>query len=37
MYNKMPLWACWSVFLCMCLLAMGVMLGMVKWLEKVTK
>ena len=37
MYNKMPLWACWSVFLCMCLVAMGVMLGMVKWLEKVTK
>ena len=37
MYNKMPLWACWSAFLCMCLLAMGVMLGMVKWLEKVTK
>ncbi|MDU7315833.1 MAG: peptide MFS transporter [Prevotella bivia] len=37
MYNKMPLWQCWSVFLIVCLISMGVMLGMVKWLERVTK
>lgn len=36
MYNKMPLWECWSVFLLVCLISMGVMLGMVKWLERVT-
>ena len=36
MYNKMPLWQCWSVFLIVCLISMGVMLGMVKWLERVT-
>ncbi|PTL32610.1 MFS transporter [Prevotella sp. oral taxon 376] len=37
MYNKMPLWQCWSVFLVVCLISMGVMLGMVKWLERVTQ
>ena len=37
MYNKFPLWICWSVFLAVCLLSMGVMFGMVKWLERVTK
>lgn len=37
MYNKMPLWQCWTVFLIVCLISMGVMLGMVKWLEKVTQ
>lgn len=37
MYNVMPLWQCWGVFLFLCLLSMGVMFGMVKWLEKVTK
>ena len=37
MYNVMPLWQCWGVFLILCLLSMGVMLGMVKWLERVTK
>lgn len=36
MYNKMPLWQCWTVFLVVCLVSMGVMLGMVKWLERVT-
>lgn len=36
MYNKMPLWECWGVFLAVCLVSMGVMLGMVKWLERVT-
>ena len=30
-------WMCWAVFAGFCLISMGVMLGMVKWLEKVTK
>lgn len=37
MYNKWPIWQCWTVFLAVCLISMGVMLGMVKWLERVTK
>lgn len=37
MYNAMPLWQCWTVFLVVCLVSMSVMLGMVKWLERVTK
>lgn len=37
MYNKWPLWQCWTVFLVVCLVSMSIMLGMVKWLEKVTK
>ena len=37
MYNKWPIWQCWSVFLIVCLISMGVMFGMVKWLERVTK
>ena len=37
MYNKIPIWQCWAVFFIVCLLSMGVMLGMVKWLERVTK
>ena len=38
MLNKMPaLWMCWAVFLVICLVAMGVMWGMVKWLERVTE
>ena len=36
MYNAWPLWKCWTVFLVVCLISMGVMLGMVKWLERVT-
>lgn len=37
MLNKMPkLWMCWAVFFVICLVAMGVMWGMVKWLERVT-
>lgn len=36
MYNKLPLWQCWSVFLIVCLISMSVMFGMVKWLERVT-
>ena len=37
MYNAWPIWECWTVFLVVCLVSMGVMLGMVKWLERVTK
>ena len=37
MYNKIPIWQCWTVFLAVCLISMGVMLAMVKWLERVTK
>ena len=37
MYNKIPIWQCWSVFFVVCLVSMGVMLAMVKWLERVTK
>lgn len=37
MYNAWPLWMCWSVFLVVCIVSMGVMFGMVNWLERVTK
>ena len=37
MYNAWPIEYCWLVFLIVCLISMGVMLGMVKWLERVTK
>lgn len=38
MLNTFPhQWMCWAVFAGFCLLSMGVMLSMVKWLEKVTR
>ncbi|MCF0205797.1 MAG: MFS transporter, partial [Bacteroidales bacterium] len=37
MYNSIPLWVCWTVFVVICLISMGVMFGMVKWLERVAK
>lgn len=37
MYNKWPIWECWLVFMGVCAISMGVMLGMVKWLERVAK
>lgn len=38
MLNSFPQqWQCWAVFAGFCLISMGVMLGMVKWLERVTK
>ena len=37
LYNKYPIWICWSIFLILCAVSMLVMLGMVKWLERVTK
>ena len=36
MYNKWSIWICWTVFFGVCALSMLVMLGMVKWLERVT-
>ena len=38
MLNNFPnQWMCWAVFAGFCLISMGVMLGMVKWLERITK
>lgn len=38
MLNSFPQqWQCWAVFAAFCLISMGVMLGMLKWLERVTK
>ncbi|MDR2972188.1 MAG: peptide MFS transporter [Bacteroidales bacterium] len=37
LYNKYPIWICWTVFLVLCAVSMLIMLGMVKWLERVTK
>ncbi|MCM1336295.1 MAG: peptide MFS transporter [Candidatus Amulumruptor caecigallinarius] len=36
MYNKWPIWEAWAVFFAVCIVSMGVMFGMVKWLERVT-
>ena len=37
LYDSIPLWATWAVFVGACFLSMGAMLGMVKWLERITK
>jgi POT family proton-dependent oligopeptide transporter len=37
LYTKVPIWACWLVFVIATGLSMLVMLSMVKWLEKVAK
>ena len=38
MLNRFPhQWQCWAVFAVFCLISMGVMLGMLKWLERVTE
>ncbi len=37
MYNAWPIWQAWTVFFAVCILSMSIMLGMVKWLERVTK
>jgi POT family proton-dependent oligopeptide transporter len=37
MLNAWDIWKCWGVFLVICLVSMGVMFGMVKWLERVTE
>ncbi|MBP3299543.1 MAG: peptide MFS transporter [Muribaculaceae bacterium] len=35
-YNNAPIWVAWAVFMAVCVISMGVMFGMVKWLERVT-
>ena len=37
MYNKMPIWQCWTVFVVVCAISMLTMLFMLKWLERVAK
>ncbi len=37
MYNAWPIKYCWLVFAVVCFLSMAIMLGMVKWLERVTQ
>ncbi|MEG2772252.1 MAG: MFS transporter, partial [Alistipes sp.] len=37
LYERIPIWATWSVFVVACVLSMFTMLAMVKWLERVTK
>ena len=36
-YNACPIWEAWVIFAGVCLISMGAMLGMVKWLERVTE
>jgi POT family proton-dependent oligopeptide transporter len=36
-YNKCPIWMAWAVFFVVCVISMGAMFGMLKWLERVTK
>lgn len=35
-YNACPIWEAWVIFAGVCFISMGAMLGMVKWLERVT-
>jgi len=37
LYEHIPIWATWTIFVVACLLSMCVMLAMLKWLEKVAK
>jgi POT family proton-dependent oligopeptide transporter len=37
LYNKFPIWVCWTVFVVLCAISMIVMLSMVKWLERIAK
>ncbi len=36
MYDNWPLWLAWTVFAAVCLISMGTMFGMLRWLERVT-
>ncbi|MDR1161865.1 MAG: peptide MFS transporter [Tannerellaceae bacterium] len=36
-YENIPVWATWCVFVTACLISMGTMLTMVKWLERIAK
>ena len=37
MYESIPLWMTWSVFVVVCVLSMGTMIFMLKWLERIAK
>jgi POT family proton-dependent oligopeptide transporter len=37
LYEHIPIWATWTIFVVACLISMCVMLVMLKWLEKVSK
>jgi len=37
LYDNVPLWLTWTVFVIVCLISMTTMLFMLKWLEKVAK
>jgi len=36
-YTTIPLWLTWGAFVAVCLISMGMMIFMLKWLEKVAK
>ncbi len=36
-YESIPIWMTWTVFVVACLISMGTMLAMLKWLERVAK
>jgi POT family proton-dependent oligopeptide transporter len=37
LYESIPLWITWGVFVVVCLISMGTMLFMLKWLERIAK
>lgn len=37
LYDSIPIWMTWAVFVAACLMSMTVMFSMLKWLERVTK
>jgi POT family proton-dependent oligopeptide transporter len=37
LYDNVPLWLTWTVFVAVCLISMATMLFMLKWLERVAK
>lgn len=37
LYEHIPIWATWVVFVAACLISMFTMLAMLKWLERITK
>jgi POT family proton-dependent oligopeptide transporter len=36
-YENIPIWATWCVFVTACLISMGTMVAMLKWLERIAK
>jgi POT family proton-dependent oligopeptide transporter len=37
LYEHIPIWATWTVFVAACCISMFTMLFMLKWLERITK